>query len=166
MVSYQPDAPIGPAYQVNIDYNMNIRLHGPESGTISILIPEGMFGEQFFQDLANNHPVDLGDFKVDFLGMVTATDSQGQEYNPVLLPVSPFTAVNTGSLVGDSDHQIMVISHEGTGILADIENLEIKIAVNFSVPVLGGVQIDISGKASGINIGAGFDLTTTTSTMQ
>ncbi|HXW53339.1 MAG TPA: hypothetical protein VEL47_04445, partial [Myxococcota bacterium] len=126
VASYQTDAPLGPSYLVNLDYTMNIRLHGPETGTISILIPESMFGEQFFQNLVTTHPVDLGDFKVDFLGMVTAVDNEGNQYEQSYS--TRIYDINTGGgLFDDYEPQIVVVAHKGTGILVDIENLEIKI---------------------------------------
>jgi len=154
--SYQADSA---TYLVKIDYDVNIRLHGPEKGSIEIAIPEAMFTDQFFIDLTTNHPVDFGDFKIDFDGMATVTDAQGNSYEQCYK--TRLYDINTGASGGKNRAVpgIRVLRHEGTGILAEIENLVIRLAINSDVSALGAVQVDISGKASGFNIRAGFDLT-------
>ncbi len=157
---YRDDAFYGPSYLVSLEYSVDIPSLGPEYGSVEFLVPKAVFTGQFFEDFVNVQSVDFDNFKADYLGMANATDHDGNQYDTCYL--TRVYDIELGLLdMYDPflGRRFVLVPDNVTGIFAEMENLEIKLAINQAVPVLGAVQIDISGKSSGLNIKAGFDYT-------
>lgn len=152
------DETLGPSYLVKIDYEFDIRFHGKEKGEVGLLVPEAMLADGFYENLATNHPQDLGGFSIDYEGTTNEEDGAGNEYTEC-------TAVRLFDI--DTSHyvpanppespRVAVLWHIRESGDSEIENLEIKLKIHPTVPVIGGVVIDVSGTARGFDIEAGFD---------
>lgn len=163
IVRYAEDAEYGPGYILEINYDMDVRLKGKQRGTISLLVPDEVFNDSFMNELSGEHPRSYGTFDVDYLGTTTARDANDRSYNRCgkvkIFNVSPNYTPRRMS------HGIRVLGHEsinfdeaGNRISAiAFEDLEIILKVHPSLPVLGAVQLDVSGVAFGISFTAGFD---------
>lgn len=147
------DPKVGPAYVVDIDYYFDVMFKGEKRGTISLLVPAAMFGDEFYDNLKVTHPVDVGSFKVDYMGMSRARDNENNAYDQCMM-IKIFD-VNTKFRSNVEEPRVTVLSHVTT--MGEIDNIVLNMKTHDSVPVLGAVQIDMSGTASGINVKAGFD---------
>lgn len=150
------DEKIGAAYVVSIEYSFDILFHGQQNGVIGLLVPAAMFEDQFYDDLQQRHPAKLGVFDIDYLGTGNARDNDNNSYDQCLLLRIFNIDPNYQPVVRDAS-KIAVLFHEST--MGEVENLELKLKTHESIPVLGAVQIDISGKARGIDFRAGLDFT-------
>lgn len=150
--SYQASGPFGPGYVVEISYDLSVRFKGRQQGTIGLLVPEQIFAANFINELAANHPMSFGSFDLDYHGEASAKDANDRLYNPCsktrIFNINSNNRPNTSHTNG-----VYVLYSMGD----EIENLEVKMKVHDSVPVVGAVELDVSGKASGISFKAGFD---------
>lgn len=157
VTEFREDPKLGPVYVVTINYDFNVRLYGRQKGKINLLAPAALFTDQFYQDLKNNHPLDVGSFHVDYEGVSAATDASSNEYEECVMTrifnIDPAYQPTVNQLFS-----IQIISQEHEGPLSSIENLEIRAKIHPTIPVLKAVQIDISGKAYGFSLIAGLDL--------
>jgi len=158
---YQPGVFFGGgAYLVSLEYTMDIPLFGPEYGSVEFLVPEIVFTAPFLESLDSGHPLDFETFKLGFVGMTEALDHQGKHYDTCYLTRA--YDIDLGLLdYYDTylDRRVVLAPENVSGIFVEIENLEVKLTVNQAVPVVGAVQIDISGTMSGMKLKAGFDYT-------
>ncbi|MCA9509008.1 MAG: hypothetical protein KC505_11355 [Myxococcales bacterium] len=149
---YMPDAPGGPGYVVEITYDMKVRFKGHQQGSIALLVPEQVFADNFIEDLMGNHPMAFGGFELDYHGTDDAKDADDNLYED---------CAKTRIFNIDTDYQPPESSNPSVYVLyskgAKIENLEVKMKVHDSLPVIGAVQLDVSGKVLGFNFKAGFD---------
>lgn len=156
------DPEYGPGFIMEINYEMDVRFKGKQKGKINILVPEEVFYANFISEFARNHPRSYGTFDIDYLGMVNATDANKRSYNSCA-KVKIFNVSTNYTPRGSRG--IRMLSHEsisfdtaGNRISAvDFEDLEIIMKVHPSLPVLGAVQLDVSGVAFGVSFKAGFD---------
>lgn len=151
---YDSTSEFGPGYVIKIDYDMDVRFKGKRSGTINLLVPQEVFVAGFLADLESSHPKRFGGFDLDFHGRENAKDANDRNYNSCtktrIFNVNPnYRPINRGA------REIIVLSHESQGF--EIKDLEINMKIHNSLPVLGAVQLDVSGMAAGISFRAGFD---------
>lgn len=150
--SYETSGPFGPGYVVEIKYDLSVRFKGRQQGTIGLLVPEQIFAANFINELASHHPMSFGTFDLDYHGEASAKDANDRLYNPCsktrIFNINSNYHPNTAHTNG-----VFVLYAMGD----EIENLEVKMKVHDSVPVVGAVELDVSGSASGISFKAGFD---------
>lgn len=157
VTEYRVDEKFGPGYVITINYDLDIRFYGKQTGTIALLVPELVFGDQFYPDLIATHPIKMGGFDIDYEGMSSATDSASNSYDQCFM--TRIFNIDPKYYPKDmTSGAVLVLWQKHQGLLSDIEELEIKLKVHPSVPVLGAVQIDISGMSTGIDFSAGLDL--------
>lgn len=153
VTEFRNDPKIGPAYVVNIEYDLKVKFKGRQQGTIGLLVPATMFEDQFYVDLADTHPVDMGAFKVDYIGTSIAHDNNNTAYNQCqhirLFDIDPnYQPVSASPSVS-------ILWHITSG--PAFENLVLNIKKHDTVPVIGAVEFDLAGKVFGFDIKAGFD---------
>jgi hypothetical protein len=147
------DANIGPAYVVSIDYSFDLRIGGAKQGNIGLLVPARMFEEQFYDNLKATHPVDVGAFDVDYLGISRARDNENNAYDQCML--IKFFNVDPSYRPIPRASSVAILWHEST--MGALEDIVLNFKRHATVPVLGAVQIDMSAKVHGISMKAGFD---------
>ncbi len=165
VLNFDPNNAFGPGYVLEINYDLTVRFKGRQQGTIKLLVPTEVFAANFISELAAHHPKSFGSFDLDYHGVATAKDANDRSYNDCaktrIFNVSPEYLPSSMS-----NENIRFLSHEiknfedesGEGISAiEVENIEINLRVHQSVPVLGAVQLDVSGSSSGVSFKAGFD---------
>lgn len=147
------DPKIGQAYVVTIDYEVDILFHGSEKGNIGLLVPEQMFSQQFYQDLKQDKTIAMGVFTVEYQGTSNVSDADGNEYDQC-----------TDARVYDIDPSLYPIGRPAVNVLwhkrenvTSVENIELNVSIHHSVPVLGAVQIDVSGDIHGMDFTLGLD---------
>lgn len=155
VAEYRDHETLGPSYVVSIDYSFEVRFMGRKSGNIGLLVPVAMFEDQFYDDLKNTHPVDLGAFNVDYEGMSSARDNENNAYNECMMIRLFDIDPSYKPLVGPTPTTTL-LWHNSSGP-GSIEDLELNLKTHATVPVLRAVQIDISGKARGFDFYAGLD---------
>lgn len=155
VVELREDPKLGPVYLVNIEYSFDVLFAGNHNGVIGLLVPVTMFEEQFYEDLKTTHPVNMGSFKVDYLGMARGRDNENNTYDQCM-KIRLFD-VDQNYRPIRTEPRVHIISHESTGSLNDVENLVLNFKKHATIPVLGAVEIDISGKARGIDFRVGLD---------
>lgn len=149
VTEFREDERLGPSYLLTIEYDLEVQFMGRQKGSIGLLAQEKLFSEQFLEELKTTHPVDLVSFQIDYEGMSSCVDSEDNEYQE---------CANVKIFDVDPSYYPVLLWHESENALgASFENLEIKAKVNNTVPVLGGVQLDVSGVISGFDVSLGLD---------
>lgn len=117
-----------------ISYSFEVTLYKTISGSINIPVPLSMFNEDFTEDLKKNGTLIQEGFKIDYLGTTSAEDFNGNFYDQC-------TAM-----------RIYDIKDSG------FDDLKFEIRVHPSIPLLGAVELNISGEVEGFEFIAGLDL--------
>jgi hypothetical protein len=149
---YLDQSAFGPGYVVEINYDMDILFKGKQRGKLGLLVPASVFATSFFLDLANARKMAFGSFDVDFVGIGDARDADNHNY--ARCTKSRIYNIKPNYKPGSS---IKILWHRMENPDVQIENLEIKLAMHMSVPVLKAVQLDVAGTAQGFSFTAGFD---------
>jgi hypothetical protein len=151
------DEELGPAYIVSIDYKFDITFVGYKEGNIGLLIPELMFQENFYYNLKEASSMDMGSFVIDYAGMTESFDAYENLYEECF--IAHIHDIDVSKYMPIMDEKLIkILWHKSSKDFLKVKDLEITLKAHSSVPVLGGVQIDISGKAFGYKFKAGFDL--------
>jgi hypothetical protein len=155
VVEFRNDPRIGPAYVVSIEYSLDVVFRGTKQGTIGLLVPATMFEDQFYQSLKLTHPVNVGPFHVDYLGMSQATDNEENTYDQCM--VIKFFNLNPVYRPIINNSNIEVLWHESEGTLGNIDDVVLTFKRHSTIPVLGAVEFDMSGTVKGVSLKAGFN---------
>lgn len=150
------------AYEARLDFDVQARILGQQTGNLSIRAPSEFFTPEFWDQLRVNKFYDTGDFKVKHEGMVASTKAMdGKVYEnldqifiydikptadngwaalvrALVIASKPEFAANPEKLQGLTDIQVRALRHE-------------------SVPALEVVKADLTGKYSGVAVKAGGD---------
>lgn len=157
VASFVQHEKLGPSYVVDIQYDLKVSLVGNKRGSIGLIVPEALFNDQFYNDLERTKTSDLGVFKIDYEGTSSAADSSGTNYEQCVM--TRIYDINTEEYpIPGTNNGVMVLWHKSEGVKADVNNLEIKLKIHPDVPVLGAVEIDLSGEVYGFDFSAGFNL--------
>lgn len=146
----------GPSYLVKIAYEFVVRFHGTEKGEIGLLVPESMLTDEFLDNIAATHPQVYDGFSIDYVGLADAVDAEGNEYaecTEVLL----YDIDTNAYVLPNPEEEMAVLWHVRESANVEVENLEIKVKIHKSIPVVGAVTLDVSGIARGLDFEAGFD---------
>jgi hypothetical protein len=147
---------LGPCYEVSIEYEFDVRFIGKNKGTIGLLVPERVFLPTFYSQLREDQSYSFGSFDVEHLGVTDAKDADDNYYE-ICDEIKIFNIDKDYQPISLNENNTKIIWFKSEGILNEVENLEIKMRVDESLPVLGSVQIDVSGRAQGTNFKAGMD---------
>lgn len=144
-----------PGYIVNMDYNLKVLVKGEQTGNLDIFLPESMFKPDFYSRLEAKS-ISFGLFNMEHGGKVSATDKGGKSYS---CNVGQASDINHKFEPKPSDKDVaQVIAMKTDGSIKSVSDLKITIKANPDVPVIGAVQIDVSGVSdSGIAFKAGMD---------
>jgi hypothetical protein len=145
---------LGPGYVVKLSYKLDVRIRGEQTGDVGIFLPEQVFAQGFYDELSRS-AMSFGVFDITSLGAASAVDAKGTQY-------ANCTATKTVNInhefsgVGNKA-KVLWFNHEGS--IKSATNLEIKFRASPNVPVIGAVEIDVSGVSNnGIGFHAGLDL--------
>ncbi len=163
VLNYDANNSAGPGYIMEINYDLTVRFKGHQQGTIKLFVPEQVFAANFISELAAHHPLSFGSFDLDYHGVANAKDANDRNYNSCAK--TRIFNIDPNYVPHMSFHKAQFLSHKminvddyGNRIKGlEIEDLEVNLKVHDSVPVLGAVQLDVSGTSSGVSFKAGFD---------
>lgn len=157
VLEYRASSEYGPGYVVKVNYDLSVLLRGRQHGEIGLFVPEKVMMPDFMPNLMNDHPMSLGSFMLDYEGQANASDSAGNMYNKCsMIRMYDINHLYRPSDFTKEEATVLWFNHQGN--ISAINDLEIKMKVHGQVPVLGAVQIDISGASdAGISFEAGMD---------
>ena len=156
VVEHRAESEYGPGYIVRIDYMLNVFMRGKQEGNVGLFVPEVVFGSNFYSDLEENPTMSFGSFDIEYLGQGDAEDADGMSYECTKARVYNIEPSYTPGTTDGSESKVLWIEHSGS--IEFVNDLELKLRVNPNVPVLGAVQIDVSGVSNnGIGFEAGLD---------
>lgn len=157
VAEYMPDHDQGPSYKLVADYEAKVTLYGTYAGTEEVDLPTEYFTEEFLDELRQTGEYQTEDFKVRHLGYRDARLFDGSFYEQCDYLVF-YDIDTTKDNLGLQFFIRAALGQFQDGIvLTDVEDLKIYAKVKPGIPVLGGVQLDVSGKMSGLSAKAGFD---------
>lgn len=136
-----PDNGNGPAHRTKIDWTLKVQVIGNQSGSRDVKVPDVYFSPEFLDELRIKGTYEGPDFKLKHMGFGDAHNMDGAFYpncDKILIYDMPNVARAN----------------------ADIDDLEILAHVQYGIPVLGAVKMDIKGKFRGQRIKVGADYKT------
>lgn len=147
---------LGAGYEVELVYSLDVKAKGPQTGTLTIFVPEKIFAQGFFNGLpSSNNPMALGAIAAAQLGTETAKDTKGNVYNDCI----KVQLTNIDPDFAGPQDTVKVVSFTHAGKIEYVTKLEITIKTHQTVPVLGAVEMDIKGTSdSDIDFIVGMDL--------
>jgi hypothetical protein len=129
----------GSEYKVDIDWTLRVSVLGSQSGHRTVDVPAEYFSPAFLTDLRINGEYQGPDFKLRWLGLGNAYNLDGRVY------------LNCDKVL------IYDIADSEAPLAADIDDMEITAHIQYGVPVLGAVKMDVSGKYQGQRVKVGAD---------
>jgi hypothetical protein len=157
--NFESEGPYAPGYVVELEYDVEVLFKGRLKGKVGLLVPERVFQEEFAAELAQDHPQKVGGFHMDYLGLKDAKDADGKLHKDCHVAKVYNIDLDYKPTPIKGSNGPKVLYHKTIGPKIDVKNLSIVLKVDYSVPVLGAVQLDIFAKAMGIDVNAGFDFT-------
>ncbi len=145
-----------PHYVMKADYEADIRLYGRHSGTELIDVPDYYFTPEFIEKIRQDGTYEAPDFKVKHLGYENATNGNRSYQDCDHLYFYDIKTEKTPSMFNFFIAAAFGKTPDSLSS-SDIQDLKVYAKVKAGIPVLGAVQIDISGKYQGIAAKAGFD---------
>ena len=141
-----------PAYEVDIDYKLQVAVEGLKQGTQTSSIDQQYFSPEFMETLQTSGQYIGDDFSAAYQGIESVTTMDGSSYpncDKILLYNFRQNQLGEGFVsffrpLNDGDHNL-------------VQNLKIVAHIFPNMPVLGAVQIDLSGQYNGRPIMAGAD---------
>jgi len=149
----------GPAYEVKLDYKLNVAFSGSQTGSQSIGFEQQYFEPEFITDLRVNGLYKGTNFTVKHLGYRDAKNMDGMSYPHCDYLYFYDIETTPASVLWRAVLEPIARSlfpNEET-FANKIEDLEIWAHHTSNIPVLGGAKIDLKGKYRGSRIKAGAD---------
>lgn len=146
LLDYRIDPKIGPAYNLKIEYCVDIRAYGKECGVIVLLFPEYMLHDEFASQLQKYRPLVLETYTMDYVDMGKAIDANGATYEQSLI----------AKLYKISDK--VFIGNKQSAFSALLSDLVITLKLKPSRIALGVVELDLQGKFAKIPLKMGLDV--------
>lgn len=156
---YLPDAEHGPAMEVDLNYRFNVQLMGEQTGVETSQLDYEYFTAEFLDKLREEGKYESPNFKAIHQGYKDVKTLEGKFYANcdviLLYDITDTAQLNLRS--GLADFLAGLVDRHPK---SDVQDLKVLAHVYPGIPVLGAVQIDISGKYEGMNIKAGADYKT------
>lgn len=153
---YHPDMDSGPALEVALKYKLNVQFVGEQIGTETGFIDYEYFTPEFLEKLRKEKKYESENFKAIHQGFETVKTLQGKTYPDcdviLLYDIKDTLNGNLRSALSRFLGSIVQAKNQ-----SDIQDLKVLLHVYPGIPVLGGVQIDVSGKYEGMALKAGAD---------
>jgi hypothetical protein len=140
------------AFQLDMDYKMNVSLMGNYEGTETRVLEKEFFTPEFLEKLRKEKHYEGEFFKADHKGYADTKTLEGKFYTHCDL-VLLYDMKDPGMFAEPLAAAFGVDR-------ADIEDLKALVHVYPGIPVLGGAKVDVSGKSSGMSMKAGGDYVT------
>ncbi|NBT59169.1 hypothetical protein EBT16_10340 [bacterium] len=153
---YHPDTDAGPAMEVTLDYKFNVQWVGDQTGVETGFIDYQYFTPEFLESLRKNKKYESENFKAIHQGYESVKTLSGKSY-PNCDIVLLYDIKDTLNNELRSTLSGFLASIVQAKTQADIQDLKVQIRVYPGIPVLGAVQIDVSGKYEGMAVKAGAD---------
>ncbi len=164
MGAFVPSRGKSGAYQASLNYDLDILFAGRQTGSIGFYIPSEYFADDFMAKLRVAKLIDLGEFKVKYLGQRSVQTKTGFSFpacdhilvydiktNGSALAHEDFIANLTESLLRSPDAPVQ------REFMLAFDNAKIRFHVTKGIPAIGAVQMDIAATVSGFDAIAGFD---------
>lgn len=147
------------AFRGRVAYAVTVRLIGSRSGSEGFELPFEFLQPDFIEHLRTVKDISINDdFKVRHLGQFDVTNKDGGHYqrcdkvkiydiaavNHIQRFLLPLLAAQKGNRLDPGD---------------DIQDVEVILHLSTEVPGVGAAKIDVSGRARGLALKAGFDYT-------
>ena len=151
---------IGEEYQIDYSFKINVSFYGDRGGIITLMVPRSYFGDSFWRQVRRGI-VQSSNLKIKLEEMKEVVKHNGETYEecPVL---KIFDIKGKGE---KSLKDLIVLKAFEMGILnekdllsEDVQDLEAYVVTHPSVPAMGVIRMDISGKVRNYKIKMGFDL--------
>lgn len=157
VMNFQPNHAYGPSYGVDLSFDVVIKLHGPEKGTTSWILPEEFFTPKFMENLRTTGYYETPDYKIKHEGRGDTRTIDGTNYvgcdkifiYDVKLPEDSGLRRIVAAAAGIDPNDLDVENA--------IQDLELRAHVYPGIPALGAVKIDLAVKAQKVNLKFGFD---------
>ncbi len=152
------------SYDSQFTYDVNIIMAGHKKGSKHVDIPAEFFSTEYQERLRKEGQIDEEKFKLKYLGVEDVETMDGLKYPKcdkiLVYDIKAKDAQDFTSFINDLFGSMYVAEHEESeALVAKIENIQVVIAITDTVPFLGAVKIDASGRVKGFEFKAGFDYT-------
>ena len=158
----QDDGSIIASYEARIDFDLKASVLGNQVGSVSVRTPVEYFTPGFWEELRKTKFFDAGDFKIKHEGMVASTKASDGKVYEYLDQIFIYDVVP----VADNGWSLLVRTLveaqypeliDDPSKYQDLENVQVRALRHPTVPVLGAVKADLTGKYLGISVKAGAD---------
>jgi hypothetical protein len=146
------DSECGPGYVLKMAYELDVKLKGKQKGDMGIFVPEALFASLFKEGKTA-----YGAFDITHKGYAKATSAKGVTYEQC----SVNHATNVDHLFkpgagSTGKAKVLWVNHQGS--IKSVKDLEINFKAHKDVPVLGAVEINVSGISNnGVSFKIGMD---------
>lgn len=135
---------------VQMDYELDVLIKGKQKGDMGVCVPQ-----MLFDNLTKEGSMSYGAFDLTNKGLATGKDASGKSYTDCTVVHADKVDQNYVPVSNDKA-KVMWINHNGS--IKFVTNLEITFKSHSSVPVLGAVEVDVSGVSNnGIAFKVGLD---------
>ncbi|MDC0254832.1 hypothetical protein OAK75_08035 [Bacteriovoracales bacterium] len=154
------DTEFGEEYQIDYKFKIKVSFYGERGGTINLMVPKNYFGDSFWQQVRRGD-IQTSNLKIKFKGIKERVAHNGEIYNncPVIriFDIQTSQANILKELIAIKAVE-MGILNESDSFADDVENLEAEGIIHPTLPALGVIKMNITGKVRNYDIKMGFDL--------
>lgn len=138
---------------VKMDYDLDVLVKGKQVGDMGLCVPTVLF-----QNLTRAGKMSYGAFDLTTQGTASATDANGTTYENCSVVLADNVNPKYEPTMGSSDKaKVLWINHRGS--IEWVKDLKISFKSHPDVPVVGAVQIDVSGVSNnGVSFKVGLDV--------
>ncbi len=144
ITEFLPDLPAGPAYNVRLEYDLTIYVHGNEHSTLDIALSSDFFTPEFLARLRAEKTWVGPQFTIDYLGRRDATNLDGAVYTDC--DYLYFHDISMGGASPSGERMI------------EAKDLKMWAHLKEGVSMLGVTKLDLFATMYGLPIRLGYDL--------
>ena len=149
----------GNGYLVKINYELDVRFKGQEKGSVGLFVPPEVLADQFLDTLRQRNNIAYGSFDIEHLGNGNFRDAEGLHYNHCAIALIKNIDLNAEANANSAQPEARILWFRPSENHIKLSDLQINLKMHNNIDVLGGVQLDVTGKILGFELIASFDFT-------
>ncbi|MEC7182380.1 MAG: hypothetical protein VXW15_06680 [Bdellovibrionota bacterium] len=154
------DSEKGEEYQIDYSFKINVSFYGDRGGVITLMVPKSYFGDSFWGQVRRG-VVETSNLKIKLEDIKERVEHNGITYEecPVLkiYDVKGKDEKNLKDLIAFRALELGILNEKNLSS-EEVQDLEASIVTHSSVPALGVIKMNITGKVRNYKIKMGFDL--------
>jgi hypothetical protein len=164
--AFDPKNGANGAYHASLNYELDIVFVGKQKGQVAFKIPNEYFASDFIPKLKAAGQLDLGEFKVKYLGTEDVQTHTGFNFpacdHILIFDIKTTSKESFQTRLGASLAKAFLLQ-EGDALDAiategiSLENTQLRIHLAKNIPAVGAVLVDVATTVSGFDAIAGFD---------